>query len=812
MIRFCSLLISLIGVLTINFNSEAQEGSSPNMTCSHKKHNALCFKKNNKFSQSDTLDILNFEINLNVTDYQNQKIKGNCVVTFVSLLDNVSSIPLDLLRLNIDSIKHENTTLSYSYNDTLLTVNLGQTLNSADTFSVTVYYNGKPQKDASWGGFYFQGNYAYNMGVGFDANPHNYGRVWFPCFDNFVERATFEFNILTTGGKKAFCNGELIKDSIIGTDSTLRTWKINEPIPTYLACIAVANYKTISQTHNGLNGSIPILLAAEATDTTNLKNSFKNLGNAIGAYENNYGPYMWNKVGYSLVPFDAGAMEHATNITYPRYAANGSLTYETLMAHELSHHWWGNLVTCRSAEDMWINEGMASFSEYLFTESVYGKDAYINAIKNDLNNVLHGAHIREKSYMAISGIPHEYTYGEHVYTKGALVAHSLRGYLGDSLFSSGLTSFLTANKFKGVSSYDLRDHLSIATGKDLTNFFDNWVFNGGFAHFDADSILISPSGNNFNAKVFIKQKIKGAPDFFKNVPLEIMFMDALWNKHYENFTASEESTVLDFILPFNPVYWEVNPNQKICQAVSNNKMTIKSTGNYNFDLARMVVNVSSITDSAYINISHHWVAPDEFINPVTNFKISDYRYWTVEGIFPQKFSASTKLYYDGRTSLSGSNGYLDNTFLGPDEDSVVLLHRKDASHEWTKFPYYTQNKLGSNTLKYGYMDIDSLIPGQYTFGYGDKTGLGIGNLMKFTDDFIVYPNPTSTSFTYNYSGSGSSDVLLCVFDKQGKAIYEKSIKSKASGTIDTTKWSSGIYIVKVKTDQGELSEKLVLSR
>ena len=117
--------------------------------------------------------------------------------------------------MQIDSVSLNSSLLTYSYNDTLLRVNLLTSLNTTDTLNLIVYYQGAPQGDpAGWGGFSFSGNYAYNLGVGFGAKPHNYGRVWFPCFDNFVEKSAYEFNIITSTTKTSFCNGALISDVI----------------------------------------------------------------------------------------------------------------------------------------------------------------------------------------------------------------------------------------------------------------------------------------------------------------------------------------------------------------------------------------------------------------------------------------------------------------------------------------------------------------------------------------------------------------------------------------------------------------------
>ncbi|HRD38377.1 MAG TPA: peptidase M1, partial [Bacteroidia bacterium] len=98
--------------------------------------------------------------------------------------------------MKIDSVKLNSSLLTYTYNDTVIKVNLPASYNTTDTLNLNVFYHGKPQGDPSgWGGFYFSGNYAFNLGVGFGAKPHNYGRVWFPCFDNFVEKSLYDFNI-----------------------------------------------------------------------------------------------------------------------------------------------------------------------------------------------------------------------------------------------------------------------------------------------------------------------------------------------------------------------------------------------------------------------------------------------------------------------------------------------------------------------------------------------------------------------------------------------------------------------------------------
>ena len=198
-----------------------------------------CAKKNSHTfgkalnSRSDSIDILNYTINLDLTDYTGKFINGFCDVKFTVKLNALNYIDFDLLKLTVDSIKIGNTSLSYSYNDTLLKVNFISPMNIGDTEIVRVYYKGNPVTDNSnWGGFYYQSNYIFNLGVGFEALPHNYGRVWFPCFDNFVERSTYNFIIKTANNMRAHCNGYLLNEVSLGGDTIVRTWVMNYEIPT----------------------------------------------------------------------------------------------------------------------------------------------------------------------------------------------------------------------------------------------------------------------------------------------------------------------------------------------------------------------------------------------------------------------------------------------------------------------------------------------------------------------------------------------------------------------------------------------------
>lgn len=741
-------------------------------------------------SRSDSIDVLHYTIQLDLTDYAGQYIEGFCDVKFTPKLNNIPELDLDLLKLSVDSVKEGATHLTFTHNDTLLKVFFPLAKNVGDTSTVRVYYKGNPVKDNSgWGGFYYQSNYIFNLGVGFEALPHNYGRVWHPCFDNFVERSTYTFIIKTANNMRAHCNGYLQNQQLLGGDTIIRTWQMEDDIPSYLACVAAANYTTVNYTHTALSGPIPVELAALPTDTNALKTSFAKLGVNIDAFEYWFGPYVWNKVGYSLVPFGSGAMEHATNIAYPKAAANGSLTYETLMAHELAHHWWGDLATCETAEEMWINEGMAEYASHLFLDYAYNYATYIDAVRKNHANVVQYAHIKEGGFLPLHDVPQQYTYGMHVYNKGASVMHNLRSYMGDTEFKKGLHAITKKYAFSAINTSQFRDVLNDSTNKNVTAFFDNWIFNPGFPHFSIDSVKSVPNGGNFDVTVFVKQKLKGAPSYYTGVPLQIVFYNSAWNKITDTLIASGQFTAVTFSLPFQPVFSALNESSGINQAFTDNQFIITSTGSKNFSLAKMNITVSALSDSALVRVEHHFVAPDTIKNNPNDYIISKNRYWSVDGIWPQNFKASAVMYYDGRNITSGGGGWLDHDLVLNTEDSLILLFREGPHDDWKHFPFYTKNVVGNNNNAYGQIKIDSLYKGQYTFA-NSAEGLWVKKNEEETNRLKIYPNPTKASCTIE---TGLPDSEMLIYDLQGKLIYSEKFSERTQ--IATDGWAPGVYVI-----------------
>jgi len=735
--------------------------------------------------QADTLDILDYNINLNITDFTNKIISGYTIVKLTPKQDNVTKINLDLLRLNIDSIKIDDVISTYTYNDTLLIINCVTPLNTTDTVDVSVFYNGTPNVDPTgWGGFYFSGNTAYNLGVGFGDTPHNYGRVWFPCMDDFVDRAFYTFNITVPDNLTAVCNGTLENNIDNGDGTRTFNWVLHNNIPTYLASVSVSDYVAVEGTFNGINGDIPTAIYVAPNQISNAQASFINLNPVLNTFEQHFGPYMWERVGYVAVPFNSGAMEHATNIAYPAAVINGTLNYETLWAHELSHHWFGDLVTCRTPEDMWLNEGWASYCESIFEENIYGDIEFKDYVRKNHYDVLRNARNDDGGYYAVSGIPETITYGSTVYNKGADMVHTLRYYLGDNKFFSGVQTYLNDFKYTDASSENLRDNLSASSGIDLTDFFDSWIFTPGFSQFDIDSFNAIQNGVNYDVTVYVKQKLRAKTTFANSNRIPISFMKDDWSYLDTVLTFSGETGNQTYTIPFNPYSVWIDRNIEVMDASVKVEKVINSTGHYAFQQNELTLDVSSITDSAKLRIVHNWVAPNGFINPIEGLNISTTAYWKIDGYLPANFVSSGEFAYN--ISVLDTDLVLSNT------DSLVLLYRPNNNIDWQ---IVEGNTYGSTSS--GFIIIDSISLGQYCFAVWDRP-VSTEEIKKNDKSEIIkiYPNPTKDNLQLIINDRTLKGKDIKIYNTKGKMV--KQLKAQSlEFKLNTADLQSGTYILKI---------------
>lgn len=809
---FMSLRIITAFLFLSTLGSSMLHAQNDHKYCQHSKQGRLKSGgggdvQDPQLLRSDTLDIINYDIDLDMTQMGQQLISGKCIIDFRSKLNDVDVINLDLESLQVDSVKAGEQHLLFTHQGPLLHIALPVVLNVDDTYSIAVYYHGNPLQDPVFGGFYFSSGYAFNLGVGFQTDPHNLGRAWFPCFDNFVERSSYSFHVLTSNGKTAYCNGIRTGVDVVGQDSLYTHWYLEQQIPTYLASVAVGSYVHAENSFESITGDeIPIWLTAKASDTTAMKNSMINLVPCLHGFEDLYGPYRWPRVGYCAVPFNGGAMEHATNIAYPLFAINGNLSFETLFAHELAHLWWGDLITCREEGDMWINEGWARFSEAIFTEFIYGQQAYIEYVKDNHKDVMRSAHRSDGARYPVSPIPHAITYGDHVYNKGADMAHTLRGTMGDTDFFTAIRDIMDQKAYSDVSSFDLRDFFQNYTEADLTTFFDQWIFAQGYPEFRVSNYL-SP-GNDNDWTVTVKQFLHYAPDYYYNVPMQLTAINNTGEKHHVQTMLSGPETLVNVTLPqnFEPIAFYLNDNEAISHAVLAEERAITTTGNNDADFAEMDIDVNSMGSSTgfFVRVENHWAAADEVV-PQSEFYVSPDRWWNVITNAPADVDMDATIRYYGNQNQTN---YYDSLFftqletLGWNEDSLVLVYRPDGNSLWQEHDNYFLNTSPGLSNWTGRFEITGLKRGQYAWAI--RSDIVAVNESKTP---VFRFRQMQDKLTFNTSGQTG---MLHIFDMSGKTVYSATIRD--NDEVDTSGWSRGAYTFQWLNNTGDYRfvEKFIL--
>ncbi len=722
-------------------------------------------------SRSDTFNILHTHLNLDIRS--TSSFVGEAQLRIYTQLPS-AKLRLDLLNFNVDSVQLIGKSLqSFTRNNPFLEVTANNGFAQGDSFTVKVFYRGTPATDASgWGGWHNATAYSFNLGVGFQANPHVYGRSIFPCFDNFVEKSTFSSTVLTLAPKKGVCSGDLLSETAQNGEITTN-WELTDPIPSYLFAVAVSDYLKWAHTTAGMNGPIEVAVYGRSTDTANIRNSFRNIDSIFAAFEHYFGPYPWQRIGYSITTI--GAMEHATSIHFPRNLVDGSLGGEDIIAHELAHHWFGNLITCERAEDMWFNEGWAEYCSHLYEEYVYDRPRYLKTVRENRDYVLRFAAIRDNGHKALSNIDQDFTYGQHIYQKGAMVAHNLREYMGDSLFFGGLQSMFAQKAFGNLSIDGFQSFLENYSSLNLDPFFDGWVHQAGYPGFEIDSIHSTPNsiGNQVNLR--IQQKTYAAPQWFIEVPLTLKLMDNAGNIDYVQTISSSlnEFTNFQFTTTLTNVQSVViDPDGFVLLAQTTEER------NYTQPRTESLLNVLFNLDiktlggsSAALSITHHWVAPDPMKANSNNFRLSPNHFWSVDGNWNSGFSSKALITFDGRISSAG----LDADLLKSGEDSLLLLYRANPSDDWMLYPHYQKDMQGSNLNSLGLMRLSELLKGQYCFANGNPSISSEELSLEQKDTLVLYPNPAKNILTIELPESVRPKKLsIQLYDQTGRLLSSPS--------------------------------------
>ncbi|MBO7528626.1 MAG: T9SS type A sorting domain-containing protein [Bacteroidales bacterium] len=750
----------------------------------------IAFLANAKTKIGENIDVTHYEIHINEIDFTNHTLQAQTIVTLTTL-SATNAIELELKTLTVSAVTSTDATISnFSQTGDVLTINLASSLAANATASFTITYGGNTFNE-SWGGIMWTNGYVCNMGVGFESIPHNLGKCWFPCVDNFTDKATYDVYVTVPNDLTAVCGGNLEGTTDNGDGTKTVHYNVPQEIATYHISFVAGDYVEWTDTYNGMERDIPITVYVKPNQAGLVQGTFVNVKDIANFFENNFGPYPFNRIGYSIT--SVGCMEHIDNIGITSGVLTGNTSQEEYVAHEMSHMWFGNKVTCATAEQMWLNEGFAQFCGVFYRSGIYGESDFQQAMSTKINSITKWCK-NESNWIPLNNVPQTMTYDNNaVYNRGAVVVNTMMNYIGRETFLEGIRSYLNTYNYSAATSEQLRDALTNATGIDMNGFFDTYVFTAGLPHYGVDLINVTPNGNQYDATVRMTYQHVGPEHVGQNNRVEVTFIDngGQMQTTLVNWDGSEANQ--NVTLDINPIAAFADYYNHFLDAKIDKNLTTTTTANLGVE-QQLTITVSSVTDSVMLRGEEHFVAPDNNPN-IPGLTLSTRHYWNVLRLDFGEANVSGKFTFS-------NNANMDGDIIQTENDSAVLLYRANINDTWHTIPYTQQGN-----WKLGIFTVNDVPTGQYTIGAIDKTQLGMGENILDTKKMILTPNPTN-NFVKISTKTENSEILI--INNLGQTINSFPICGN-DATISVENFPAGIYYVNLLDEKKNIisTEKLV---
>lgn len=446
--------------------------------------------------------------------------------------------------------------LRYSYDSTVLQIQLDRPYRRSETVTVYIDYIARPNNYKAAGsaaitdakGLYFINptGSEKNKPTQFWTQGETEGTsVWIPTIDKPNQKTTQEINMTVPAKWVTLSNGKLISQKVNSNGTRTDSWKMDQPHAPYLFFMGAGDFAVVKDTWRGKEVSYYVEKEYESVArkifgmTPEMMTYFSRITGV---------DYPWVKYSQMVArDYVSGAMENTTATLHQESAQQDARelvdgnSWEGTIAHELFHHWFGDLVTTESWSNLTINESFANYSEYLWDEYKYGKDkaafTHYTAMQGYLNS---GS--EKKDLVRFYYKDKEDMFDAVSYNKGGRILHMLRNYVGDSAFFQSLKLFLNQNRFKAAEAHQLRLAFEEVTGKDLNWFFNQWYFGSGHPSLD---INYSYDEEKKIAKVIVKQTQK---DKVFVLPVAI---DVYENNKRTRYPIWVRNAVDSFLLPSN---------------------------------------------------------------------------------------------------------------------------------------------------------------------------------------------------------------------------------------------------------------------
>ena len=470
------------------------------------------------------VDIHHIDIDVTV-DLRSESVYGHVVHTLSPLSESLSSFTLDADDMTIRRVRLNDKDIGFDHTGKKLHVTMDKALGWGDTVKIRIDYTSFPRV----GTFFIKPDETYPdkpwqaWTQGEDADNHH----WVPIYDYPNERSTFEISLTVEDHLKAVSNGELI--SVNDNEDGTHTWHWHEhyPMVAYLMSFVVGEYVKIEDSYNG----IPVNYWVYEENKNETMRSFGLTTDMMRYFGEFTGvEYPYEKYDQIILDdFMFGGMEnitltHNTDRTMHDQFSVPDQSSVGLVAHELAHQWYGDMLTTRNWANIWLNEGFATFFSRKYREEKFGYDE--------------GEYIRYGEFQSYFGsnarwkrptVQHHYyepidLFDGHVYAKGSLILNMLQDHLGDDAFKRSIQHYTIENKLKNVETQDLKKAIEEVTGQNLDWFFRQWVYEPGYPEYE---VKWSYNQRNRTVKLNIEQKQDLSKTKLFSMPVDIRVDDKL---------------------------------------------------------------------------------------------------------------------------------------------------------------------------------------------------------------------------------------------------------------------------------------------
>ena len=505
-------------------------------------------------------------ISLDITpDFQQRTIAGQAVFTFKPIARPLAKMELNAADMTILSVDSSEKIQAWQVNENRLIINFANPIPAGQESRLSIRYSAQPEK-----GLYFRtpemgylpgDEHLFTQGEAID------NRYWYPCPDAPNEKFTTEITCHVPDGMTVLSNGRLLSSDKDSAGVAAFHWSQDKPHANYLVSLVAGYFKSVQDKHN----DTPLALYVPPSDIAEAPNSFRDTSDIMDFYEHDIGiPFPWAKYYQVIVQdFMEGGMENTsltslTESTLFTPATENLRSSQGLVAHEMAHQWFGDLVTCKDWSHIWLNEGFATYYALLYDGHKNGTDSMFYGFYTSARRIF-GLTNDTGAIVNLKFDHPDDIFGILAYNKGSFVLRMLRAQLGDDLYRLCIKTYLQRHQYGNVVTADLSEVIEELSGRSYDQFFDQWVYH---AHFPELAASYSWDDNTKLAKISIRQTQAFSDDVLLfNFPLTVRF-NGKSGRVEKTITVKEVSEDFYFALPEAPSGVRLDPRLEVLAKIS----------------------------------------------------------------------------------------------------------------------------------------------------------------------------------------------------------------------------------------------------